>query len=133
MGYRAKTKIELKRFNVSIFFAKLPTIAYITLFLSFLPPYRAPLARVANFSSRPIPHLGACSQARHRTYPPIYLEMIPVQAPKLSPPLNDSQPGLIPKLTPKRIGVRAIFCQGRGGGGGGMRVIQCSNIGLHMK
>ena len=28
-----------------------------------LPPYRAPLARLADFSFRPIPHLGACSQA----------------------------------------------------------------------
>ena len=28
-----------------------------------LPPYRAPLAQLADFSFRPIPHLGACSQA----------------------------------------------------------------------
>ena len=30
----------------------------------FLAPYPTPLARLANFSFRPILHLGACSQAR---------------------------------------------------------------------
>ena len=58
MGYRAKTKIELedgvgeKEREGS--------------FLYFSRPYRAPLARLADFSFRPIPHLGACSQAMEK-------------------------------------------------------------------
>ena len=155
-GIGRRHKIELKRFNVSIFFAKLSTIAYITkqsvipesgitrrrhaknvhrlpFFLSFFlaPIPRCPVRPARQFFFSPYTPMGAQTPNLSANLP----RNDPCTGPeKLSRPLNDSQPGLIPKLTPKRIGVRAIFCQGRGGGGGGrMRVIQCTNIDPHMK
>ena len=38
-------------------------------FLSFSPPYRVPLARLTDFSYRPISHLGAGVQATPHTTP----------------------------------------------------------------
>ena len=80
-----KSNVRYLRNNVSIILANLSTIAYLTnqsvipesgitrrqqsknvhrlRFLSFSPPDRARLARLADFSFRPKPHLGAYSQA----------------------------------------------------------------------
>ena len=59
MGYRAKTIPALHSRGSLMFRFALFTWEPV----HRLPPYRAPLARLADVSFRPIPHLGACSQA----------------------------------------------------------------------